>query len=145
MKTMNKYNKILIAIDGSEHSYRVAEKGLALAQQLNAEAALIFIIDKTKASGNIDANVTPNEAEIILKKEAELTFDSIANTFGYNDFVRFMPVGFPKEDIIKISETWKADLLVVGTHGKSGILSVLMGSVAEYILFNSKIPVIFIR
>jgi len=46
---MNKYSKILIAIDGSEHSYRIAEKGLALAQQLNAEAALLFIIDKNKA------------------------------------------------------------------------------------------------
>jgi len=81
------------------------------------------LLIKTKQLGSIDANVTPNEAEIILKKEAELTFDSIANTFGYNDFVRFMPVGFPKEDIIKISEIWMADLIVVGTHGKSGILS----------------------
>jgi len=142
---MNKYNKILIAIDGSEHSYRVAENGLALAQQLNAEAALIFIIDKTKASGNIDANVTPNEAEIILKKEAELTFDSIANTFGYNDFVRFMPVGFPKEDIIKISETWKADLIVIGSHGKSGIVNILMGSVAEYVLYHSKKAIFFVK
>lgn len=139
------FKKILIAVDGSEHSFRVAEKGITLAKQLKTEIAIIFVIDKNKALGNVEANVTPNEAEILLKKEAVITFDSIASTFGLNDFVRFMPIGRPKETIISISETWQADLVVIGNHSKSGFVNMVLGSVAEHILYHSAVPVLFVK
>jgi Universal stress protein UspA and related nucleotide-binding proteins len=140
-----KYNRILIAVDGSKHSLNIAEKGLTLARQLKAEVAIIFVIDKSKAMGSVDANITPEEAEILLKKEAIYIMDSIASTFGYNDFIRFMPVGYPKEDIIKISDTWHADVIVIGRHGKSGIINILMGSVAEYVLYHSHKIVMLVK
>lgn len=43
------YKKILIAVDSSEFAMAAAKKGLALAHQLNAQAALIFVVDQSKA------------------------------------------------------------------------------------------------
>ena len=55
-----------------------------------------------------------------------------------------MQEGHPTEDIIKTAETWGADLLVVGTHGRTGLVHMLMGSVAEYLVRHSKIPVMVV-
>lgn len=139
-----KYNKILIAVDSSGFSMTAARHGLALAHQLNARAALLFVVDTSKAAGNIDAGILPQEALIILKKEAEQTLDELAAMYDGNDLMKFMPEGYPPEDIIKTAETWEADLIVVGTHGRTGLVHLLMGSVAEYVMRHSRIPVMVV-
>jgi nucleotide-binding universal stress UspA family protein len=137
------YNKILIAVDSSEYSITAAKKGLELAHQLNAQAALLYVIDISKGMGNFEAGITPQEALIVLKKEAEQALDLLASYNGAN-LVKMMPEGHPKEDIIKTAVTWEADLIVMGTHGRTGLLHLLMGSVAEHTLENSKIPVMVV-
>ena len=61
------YKKILIAVDSSEYAMKAAKKGLELAHQLNVKAALLFVVDKSKAMGNTDAGILPAEAMIVLK------------------------------------------------------------------------------
>lgn len=138
------YNKILIAVDSSEYSMKAAKKGLELAHQLNAKAALLFVVDKSKAMGNVDAGILPAEALIVLKKEAEQTLDELAEMYNGKGLMKFMPEGHPTEDIIKTAETWEADLIVVGTHGRTGLQHLLMGSIAEHIVRHSKIPVMVV-
>lgn len=138
------YSKILIAVDSSEYSMKAARKGLELAHQLNAKTALLFIVDKSKAMGNVDAGIMPGEALIVLKKEAEQTLDQLAKMYNGKEIMKFMPEGHPAEDIIKTSETWSADLIVMGTHGRTGLQHLFMGSVAEYVVRHSKIPVMIV-
>lgn len=138
------YKKILIAVDSSEYSMNAAKKGLELAQQLSASAALLFVIDDSKAMGNPDAGIFPEQALIILKKEAETTLDQLADMCKGIDVVKFMPEGHPTEDIIKTADTWKADLIVIGTHGRTGFMHLLMGSVAEHVVRHSDIPVLIV-
>lgn len=138
------YSKILIAVDSSEYSMKAAKKGLELAHQLQAKIALLFVVDKSKAVGNIDAGITPDEAIIGLKKEAEQTLDELSKLAHVKDIQKFMPEGYPLEDILKTAETWGADALVIGTHGRTGLLHLLMGSVAEHIVRHAKIPVIVV-
>ena len=138
------YQKILIAVDSSEYAMKAAKKGLELAHQLNAKAALIFVVDKSKAMGNIDAGIFPNDALLVLKKEAEQTLDELVEMYDGNQVIKLMPEGHPVEDIIKTSENWEADLIVLGTHGRTGLQHLIMGSVAEDILHHSKIPVMII-
>jgi nucleotide-binding universal stress UspA family protein len=52
-----------------------------------------------------------------------------------------MPEGRPTEDILKTAETWGADLIVTGTNGRTGFMHLLLGSVAEYLMRHSKLPV----
>lgn len=140
-----KYKKILIAVDSRESSLEVSRKGFDLAVQMQAEAALIFVIDKTKAVGNPDAGILPKDALMILKKEAQNTLDQlIALNNQSPDTLKFMPEGLPKEDIIKTAEMWGADLIVEGLHGKRGIALWAMGSIAQHILLHSKVPVMVV-
>jgi nucleotide-binding universal stress UspA family protein len=137
------YSKILIAIDGSEYALNAAKKGLALADQLNAEVALLFVIDTRKAIGSVDAGISHDDALIILKKEAEQTLDQMAAMYGGRP-VKLMPEGHPRDEILKTTEIWEADLLVVGTHGRTGLMHLLLGSSAEYLVRHSKIPVMVV-
>lgn len=139
------YNKILIAVDSSEYSMKAAKKGLELAHQLGAEAALIFVVESSKTLGNVDAGITHEQALIVLKKEAEQTLDELAEMYNGNELMKFMPEGNPEEDILKMAENWKADLLVLGTHGRTGLKHLLMGSVAERVVRHSNIPVMVVR
>ncbi|MEO8648111.1 MAG: universal stress protein [Acidobacteriota bacterium] len=139
-----KYKKILIAVDASEYSLNAAKKGLALSHQLNAQAALLFVVDTSKAMGNVDAGILPQQALIILKKEAEETLVQLAREYNGKDLVKFMPEGHPREDILKTAQTWNADLIVLGTHGRTGLMHLLLGSTAEYIVRHSKLPVMVV-
>lgn len=138
------YSKILIAVDSSEYSMQAAKKGLELAHQLNAQVALLFVVDISKAMGNIDAGILPQQALIVLKKEAEQTLDELSAMYNGNDILKFMPEGNPTKEITKTAEIWEADLLVLGTHGRTGLLHLLVGSVAEYTIRHSKIPVMVV-
>jgi nucleotide-binding universal stress UspA family protein len=138
------YKKILIAVDSSEYSLAAAKKGIALAHQLNAKSALLFVIDRARTIHSADAGILPEDAIIILKKEAEQTLDQLATMYNGKELVKFMPEGRPSEDIIKTAEIWGADLIVMGTHGRTGLMHFLMGSVAEHVLRHSKIPVMIV-
>jgi nucleotide-binding universal stress UspA family protein len=138
------YHKILIAVDSSEYSYFAAQKGYELSQKLACKSALIYVIDTSKAMGSVDAGILPDEALIILKKEAEQTFDQISKIWHKNKPERFMPEGHPVEEILKTTQAWQADLLVLGTHGRTGLRHLLMGNVAENIIRHSAIPVMVV-
>jgi nucleotide-binding universal stress UspA family protein len=138
------YNKILIGVDSSEYSLKAAKKGLDLAHQLKAKAALVFVVDVSKALGNIDAGILPEQALIVLKKEAEQTLDELASMYNGKELIKFMPEGRPDKDILKTAENWEADLIVLGTHGRTGLMHLLVGSIAEYVVRHSKIPVMVV-
>ncbi|MFH4965601.1 universal stress protein [Gaetbulibacter sp. M235] len=138
------YSKILIAVDSSEYSMQAAKKGLELAHQVDAKVALLFVVDTSKAMGNVDAGILPEQALIVLKKKAEQTLDELATMYNGKDILKFMPEGSPTKDIIKTAEIWEADLIVMGTHGRTGLLHLLVGSVSEHIIRHSKIPVMVV-
>ena len=138
------FQRILIAVDSSEYSMQAARRGLELAHCLNAEAALLFVVDTSKAMGNIDAGVLPDQALILLKKEAERTLDELASTYTDDKLMTFMPEGHPADEIHMTSHNWDADLIVMGTHGRTGLRHLLMGSVAEHVLRHSQVPVMIV-
>jgi nucleotide-binding universal stress UspA family protein len=135
------YSKILIAVDSSEYSIKAAQNGFQLAEQLGATVALLFVVDTSKAVANIDTGVYPEQALFLLKKEAEQTLNKLAAMHNGKEVIKFMPQGIPTKDIIKTAEKWEADLIVLGTHGRTGLMHLLIGSVSESIIRHSKIPV----
>jgi nucleotide-binding universal stress UspA family protein len=138
------FKKILIAVNGNEYSMKAARVGLELAQELEANVGLLYVIDIAKSMGNIEAGITHETALLVLTKAAEETLDQLAKMYKGNNLVKLMPEGLPREDVIKTAEVWEADLLVVGTHSKSGIAHLISGSTAEHIVRHSKIPVMVV-
>jgi nucleotide-binding universal stress UspA family protein len=138
------YSKILIAVDSSEFSLAAAKKGFELAHRLNAEVGLIFVIDSARTIHSADSGILPQEAIVVLKREAAQTLDQVARMFNGKDIPKFMPEGRPAEDIIRTAEVWEAHLIVMGTHGRTGLTHLLSGSVAEQVIRHSKIPVMVV-
>ncbi|MEO8733400.1 MAG: universal stress protein [Flavobacteriales bacterium] len=138
------FQRILISVDSSEYSMLAAKRGLELAHALNAKAALLFVVDTTKAMGNIDGGVSPEQALILLKKEAEQMLDEFAAMYNGNDLMKFMPEGHPFDTIHVTAHTWNADLIVMGTHGRKGLQHLFAGSVAEHVVRHSNVPVMIV-
>jgi nucleotide-binding universal stress UspA family protein len=142
---MPQIKKILIAVDNSSCSMRAAKKGFALANQLNASVGLLFVIDRDKETVSADLGITPEESQTVLLRRAEETLDQLVKMYGgTSEIFRFTPEGIPKEEILAASQQWNADLIVMGTHGHTGLQHLLMGSVAEYVIHHSTRPVMVV-
>jgi nucleotide-binding universal stress UspA family protein len=140
---MDKIKKILIAIDDGPSSEKVASNGFQLGQQLNAEIALVSVVDTTALI--TDGGVTPREMAGIIKndfkKGQQMLVDKVFKDYKVWTFVE---EGKPFEIILKVAEEWEADLVVMGTHGRTGLSHLIMGSVAEKVIRHSAKPLFII-
>ena len=102
------YHKILIAVDDGPTSEKIASVGFQLGQQLNAEIALISVVDTEFLM--TDGGMTPRElADIIkndYKKSQQMLIDKIFNSYKIWTFVE---EGKPFEMILKVADEWEAD------------------------------------
>lgn len=139
------YQKILIAVDSSAYSMSAAKKGFELAHQLNAMIGLIYVIDRNKESVNVEIGITPEQSQTILLQQAEENISQLIKMYdGVDQIMRFTPEGFPRKEIINTAKEWGADLIVMGTHGRTGLTHLLVGSVAEYVIKHAGVPVMVI-
>jgi nucleotide-binding universal stress UspA family protein len=139
------YQKILIAVDSSSYSLNAANKGFELAHQLKAAIGLIYVIDRNKESVNADVGITPEQSETVLLQQAEENISQLIKMYdGADEVLRFTPEGFPKKEIINTAKEWDADLIVMGTKGRTGLTHLLVGSVAEYVIKHAGVPVMVV-
>lgn len=135
--------KILIAIDDEPTSEKVALNGFQLGLQLNAEIALISVVDTSILM--TEGGITPREfAEIIkidYKKNQQMLVDKVFKDYKVWTFVE---EGKPFEVILNVAKEWDADIIVLGTHGRTGLSHLLMGSVAEKVIRHSEKPMFII-
>jgi nucleotide-binding universal stress UspA family protein len=139
------FHRILIAVDGSPLSTDAARTGLELARALNAESAIVHAIEPpVDYSGEIGIPdevlleaAGPEVGQIVagLKRSAELP----PNT------MKFIRVGHAHDVIERVAADWSADLIVIGSHGRSGLGRVLLGSVAEAVVRHAACPVLITR
>lgn len=140
---MDNMKKIVIAVDNDPTSEKIALKAFQLGLQLKAEIALISVVDTTILI--TESAVTPKEfADIIIndyKRHQQMLIDTV---FQKHKVWTFVEEGIPYEVILNVAKEWDADILVLGTHGRTGISHLIMGSVAEKVIRYSKIPVFII-
>lgn len=144
---MSSINKILCAVDYSQVSDKVAGYARSLAVPLNAEIVVIHVVP----SGTIyaDFGVPLNSME---------TFCVTMITEGERNLAEFMERHFAgveargkvtcgdfAEEILQCAKEEGADMIVMGTHGRTGMARVLFGSVAEKVLRHAPCPVVAIR
>ncbi len=135
---------ILIALDFSKYSPEVEKVGFTLAKKIGASVTLVTIINKFIDYVPADTGqVFENQWEA-RKDIAEKTLNEIKNNHidVLTDIVTY--IGDPKEDIIRLSVDRHSTFIVMGTHGRTGLSHLVMGSTAEYILRHSMIPVIVV-
>ena len=139
------YKRILVAVNDSPFSIKAAQAGFAMAHMLKAEIGIIFVVDRSKEEVNPDLGITATESKKKLMDEAEKTIQQYINIYSDIEKIsRFTPEGDPEKEILNIAKLWEANLIVLGTHGRSGISRLFAGSVAEHVIRNAEIPVMVI-
>lgn len=135
--------KILFAIDEGPTSERVAADGFKIAKQLNAEIALVSVVDTAALS--TDGGITPHDMSNIIRGEFKKIHNLlIEDIFKDYKVWTFIEEGKPFEKILKVADEWEADWIVIGTHGRRGFSRLLMGSVAEKVIRHSTRPLFVI-
>lgn len=130
----------------SETASFIVEYGKALARKLGAKIILINVVEEVAGFENLDAK-TLQELEKTLLEGAREYMQKFLKEYFF-DFPEVKPVivkGKVVEKIIEVAEENKADLIVMGTHGKKGIDKIIFGSVAEGLVKYSPIPVLTIN
>jgi nucleotide-binding universal stress UspA family protein len=140
---MKEIKKLLVAIDEGPIAEKVAQGGLQLGLQLNAAIALVSIVDISSLM--IEGSAIPTDLVKIKKKEYMKIHQMLIEKIFKDHQVRtFIEEGKPYEAILKVAEVWEADLIVLGTHGRTGLTHLIMGSVAEKLIRHSEIPTLII-
>jgi nucleotide-binding universal stress UspA family protein len=153
---MKKIQRVLVAIDDEPESRKVASAALQLVEQLHTEVALVSVVEQSvimmnndiMGMGGIGINENAN-AELQIEKSWKKNFedkhkDLIDNMYVNHAVDSFIVEGVPEEEVLAIATKWKADLIVVGTHGRTGIDHFLIGSISEKIIRHSSIPVLVV-
>ena len=145
------YKHILVAVDGSDTSDRALHEAINLAKDQQAILRIVYAVDEV----NINASPefpNPTEIEQAWTDAGREILDKAQNsarTAGIKAETRLLEIdklGVRTADaIIQEAKTWPADLLVAGTHGRSGLSHLLMGSVAEGIVRICPVPILLIR
>ncbi len=142
------YQRILVPLDGSTTSEAVLPHAEKLARALNVEIVLLHV-DVSPApifEPNESPFAQPEEVKTMHADEknylktvcANLEREGLRVTYLLRD-------GIVAETILEVAEIERADLIAMSTHGRTGILRLLLGSVAEQVVHHSKIPVMLIR
>jgi len=146
-------SKILVAIDGSEHSFKASEYALELAKSFGAQLYVVTVTyipasdhlsqkevlskslvedssnNSMKDAGNWFENFTQNAKEDNIQLKTELI-----NSARPVDYV-----------ILEYAEEQKIDLIVVGTRGRTGFKTLLLGSIASSIVTYAHCPVMVVK
>jgi len=92
--------------------------------------------------GNVDAGIFPEQEGRTLKSAAEELLHNLRNDYGQGvETEIFAPEGDVKKLVLQMTREWKASFIVLGSHGRSGLTKLLLGSVTEEVIHHSPVPV----
>jgi len=144
------YRRILVPVDGSITSNLGLSEAIRLARSLKAKLRLVHVCDELIVDPNYEGGLYAGEMQqalrdagrhILEKAKAAVTRRGLkpetvmVETLG----------GHTSEHIVKQARKWRADLIVIGTHGRRGARRLVMGSDAEEVVRTSPAPVLLVR
>lgn len=153
-----KFNKILVSIDGSKESLDAADYGLVLAKQFNAVMTTIHVLPEEIRYDydNVDA-IQPNIPATPVKGIVELSKQEVQAQW-FNKIIeraKEMDVNLQTDiivatrsiatEIVDYADKLNADLIIVGTRGRSGLKKMLLGSVASEVVKYADCPVLIVK
>ncbi|RSO60528.1 universal stress protein [Acinetobacter lactucae] len=143
------YQHILVPIDGSETSMVAMKEAIKLGKALNSKITVVqvmaldpFIADvyvKTGQTNDLIERTRIYLLDILQKAKQEFSNEGLTvETKLLEGFV-------VHEEIIQAAQDLNADLIVMGSHGRTGVRKLVLGSVAQKVLGESHIPVLIVR
>lgn len=147
-KGHNMYKRILVPIDGSRTSTHGLKEALQLANDSKARMKLLHVVDQSvlaltpemSAANIVDSLITAGEktlkgARALAARQGVKVETAMPESLS----------GRVADVILDEARKWRADLIVMGTHGRRGISHMLLGSDAEAVVRSSPVPVLLVR
>ena len=147
---MKLFKRILVPVDGSATSRSGLERAIALAKASRARIRLLHIVDENAVMQGIEPALNVGDLldelmedgrKILAQSEAVARRRGIrAETVLYE-----LHIGRVADRILREAAKWRADVIVMGTHGRGGIGRLVMGSDAESVVREARVPVLLVK
>ena len=141
-----KIKKVLIAMDYDTTSKKVAEEGYSLAKSMNAEAILLHVISELPVYYS-ESNYT-HEFKVDMMDDLNKTTQAFLNKakkhLGDEAVQTVLKEGEIADTILNTAKEMGVDIIVMGSHSRKWLETIILGSQAEDVLTNSRIPVLIV-
>jgi nucleotide-binding universal stress UspA family protein len=144
------YKRILVPVDGSVTANRGLREALRLARGQKVQLCLLHVVEEFFIGEAGEAVVFAEDVFTALRASGKRTLaraEALVRKEGLRPrSVLIETMARPVADlVVREARKWKADLIVIGTHGRRGMRRVVMGSDAEQVVRTSPVPVLLVR
>lgn len=147
--------KMIVPIDGSEHSDRALNYALDLAEKYSAEIKLLSVAQPVVATGPMfltqpmlspaSTAIYVKEIEAAHEKMLAEAFKKAKETKPNINISKQLVNGRPADKIVEITNKGKFDLIVMGSRGTGGIKEFFLGSVSDRVADETRCPVLLVK
>lgn len=138
------YDRILVPTDGSGGMGAVIDHAVGLAEKHDAVLHGLYIIN-TASLTDLPMESSWEGLSRALEQEGRVALDDLEERASAVTSETSLTDGSPAKEIVRYAEDEECDLIVMGTHGRSGVDRLLLGSVAERVVRSSAVPVLTVR
>ncbi|HEU0249169.1 MAG TPA: universal stress protein [Solirubrobacteraceae bacterium] len=143
------FHRILVAIDGSEHAQRALSEAVDLAALAKAKLTVISVHQRPSTlmvGGPMVPPVDFGELDLALQSEhAQLLDSALEEVPDDVSVTKVLAEGPPAPAILAQAQKDDSDLIIMGSRGRGGVASVLLGSVSHQVLQHSGVPVLVVH
>ena len=143
LNVVKKIKKILVPIDGSKNSLRGLDAAISIAKVTSAEITGLYVFYLPFSAGIRFTRKMKEEAQKKAVKAIEAAIKRVQRT-GI-EFKYKTGGGKVGEEIIRIAERGKYDMIIIGARGITGAKELFLGSVSNYVIHKSTIPVMIVK
>lgn len=142
--TVSVYDVVLLATDGSTPVNRALDHAVTLAAETGATLSVLSVVDT--ADIGLFSGTDTDTVDDLLRSAAQTAVDDAGDRAAAAgvDVVRTVRVGSPHREICAHADEIEADVVIVGTHGRTGLSRALLGSVATRVVRTSTVPVLVV-
>jgi nucleotide-binding universal stress UspA family protein len=141
--------RILYPSDFSPASRPASKRAVELARALRSQLLIVHVMGPLPTIG--EGYITPETVERLLQSQRLLAQRQLralvtrAKAAGVRASGLLVETGMPHEQIVRVARRKRADMIVMGTHGRSGLTRLLLGSVAARVIATAKCPVLTVH
>ena len=144
------FKRIIVPIDFSDCSKRALEYAAATARAHSSKLTILHVFEESFVKPYVNAANSEEEANEIIKEIERVNdskYDEFLKTIGLEgvDYEKLLIKGIPETEIVEIAMEQQANLIVMGTHGRSGIKHLLIGSTAEEVVRTVHCDIIIVK
>lgn len=150
---MSAYRRILVAVDGSPASSKGLREAIRLAKAEHARLFIVHVVDEYPAFAALDGMMAGAPGADLVPWLREGGKRTLAKAVGFALKQKIKPKGILREmiggptagPVVREARKLRADLIVLGTHGRRGVRRLVLGSDAEQVVRNASVPVLLVR